>query len=396
MDLSVYGDRSPGRLLKQKSGEAAYYAFVPGPLPPNLQFDLPLVNLLAEATSALGELGGLARTLANPYLFVRPFIRREAVASSRIEGTEADINDLFVYEAGQRVMPAADVAAPKSDVREVYNYVEALDYGIRRLAEFPLSLRLMREIHERLLDGVRGKYATPGEFRTTQNWIGDPGCLLNDASYVPPPVSEMLAALSDLERYLHRDDDPYPPIVRLALIHYQLEAIHPFIDGNGRLGRLILALLLVHWGLIPQPLLYLSAFFEKRRHEYYDLLMDVSTSGAWVRWVEFFLRGVRDQSKDAINRVKMLQDLQAEWRGRVTNQKRASANLVVLVDSLFESPIVSIPQARELLGVTYQGAQLNVVKLVDHGILRQLDDRSYGKLYVADEVVSLLQDSPQQ
>ena len=285
MDISGYGDRSPGRLLKQKSGEAAYYAFVPGRLPPNLQFDLPLVNLLAEATSALGELKGLARTLVSPYLFIGPFIRREAVSSSRIEGTEADISDLYVYEAGQRIIPGTRLQSPKSDVREVYNYVEALNYGLARLAEFPLSLRLIREIHDRLLDNVRGEHATPGEFRTSQNWIGEPGCLLNEASYIPPPVYEMTEALGHLEQYLHDESDPYPPIIRLALIHYQIEAIHPFIDGNGRVGRLILSLLSVHWALIPQPLLYLSPFFEKQRKGYCDLLMAVSVRGAWLEWV---------------------------------------------------------------------------------------------------------------
>lgn len=389
MDLTVYTENAPGQLLKQGTGDAAYHAFVPNPLPPDLEFDVGLANALAEASSALGELGGLARALPNPYLFIRPFIRREAVASSRIEGTEANLSDLYIYEADQGVMSSLRPPAMASDVREVYNYVLALNYGLSRLSDLPLSSRLIREMHELLMGGVRGERETPGQFRRSQNWIGPAGCLLNEATFVPPPADEMQRALADLEQYLHSEEEPHHSLVRLAFIHYQFEAIHPFIDGNGRVGRLLLAVLAVHWGLVAQPLLYLSPYFERHRDRYYELLMGVSTRGAWREWVEFFLTAVTEESADAVRRTKALQDLQAEWRERVTT-KRASANLLRLLDGLFESPVLSIPQAQELMGMTYRGAQLNVDKLVGHGILRQIGEASYGRLFIAEGIFAVL------
>lgn len=390
MDLTTYTKQAPGRLMKQGKGDAVFHAFVPNPLPPALDFDLDLTNRLAQATGAVGELAGLARSLANPYLFVRPFIRREAVASSRIEGTQADLNDLYVFEAEQRVLPGMAQQTPASAVQEVYNYVVALDYGLERLKDFPLSLRLIREIHERLMQGVRGEHGTPGEFRRSQNWIGFDGCTLNEATYVPPPVHEMNEALGELEKYLHADGDLYHPLVRLGFIHYQFEAVHPFVDGNGRVGRLLLSLLSCHWGLIPQPLLYLSAFFERHQQLYYDSLMAVTTRGEWRAWTELFLRAVTEQAEDAISRTKRLQDLQAQWRTQMAGER--SAKPLLLLDNLFESPVLTIPQAQAMLGTTYRGALLNVQKLVEHGILRQLGDETYGKLYIADAIVAILRD----
>jgi Fic family protein len=390
VDVSAYSEQAAGRLVRQGKGDATFHAFVPTTLPPDLQFDLDLTNRLARATAVVGELAGLARTLGNPYLFVRPFIRREAVASSRIEGTQAELGELYVFEAEQRVLPGMTAPTPASAAQEVYNYVLALDYGLDRLREFPLSLRLIREVHQRLMFGVRGEHGTPGEFRRSQNWIGPEGCTLNEATYVPPPVHEMNASLSDFEQYLHADGDAYHPLVRLAFIHYQFEAIHPFVDGNGRLGRLLLSLLAVHWGLIPQPLLYLSAFFERYRQQYYDLLMSVTTRGEWRTWTEFFLQAVTDQSADAISRTKRLQDLQVQWRGRLTRER--SPKPLLLLEHLFEAPVLSIPQAQAVLGTTYRGAQLNVQKLVEHGILRPLGDATYGKLYIAEAILAVLRD----
>jgi Fic family protein len=390
MNLGAYGNLAPGRLLKQGKSDAVFHAFVPNPLPPVLDFSLNLTNRLAQATAVVGELAGLARTLGNPYLFVRPFIRREAVASSRIEGTQAELDELYVFEAEQRVLPGMAQQTPASAVREVYNYVLALDYGLERLREFPLSLRLIREIHEHLMQGVRGEHGTPGEFRRSQNWIGPERCTLNEATYVPPPVHEMNEALGELEKYLHTEHDPYHPLVRLGFIHYQFEAVHPFVDGNGRVGRLLLSLLACHWGLIPQPLLYLSAFFERHQQQYYDLLMAVTTRGEWRAWTEFFLQAVTEQANDAISRIKRLQDLQAKWRSEMAQER--SSKPLILLDNLFESPVLSIPQAQAVLGTTYRGAQLNVQKLVEHGILRQLGDETYGKLYIADAIVAIARD----
>jgi len=261
MDIERFTRSHAGRLVKVGQGEAAYFAFVPHPLPPSLSWTSDLVNHLSAADRALGELGGLGRSLPNPHLLISPFLRREAVLSSRIEGTQSDLPHLYAYEAGQLALPGFEPPPSEADVREVVNYVEALEYGLKRIQELPVSLRLLRELHECLLKGVRGETATPGEFRHTQNWIGAPGCTLNEAQFVPPPPEELLPALDAFEKYIHSEDET-PPLIRLAFLHYQFEAIHPFVDGNGRIGRLLISLLLVHWGLLPFPLLYLYGFLK--------------------------------------------------------------------------------------------------------------------------------------
>lgn len=274
-------------------------------------------------------------------------------------------------------------------MREVLNYVRALEYGLERLETLPVSKRLIRELRERLMDGVRGEHSTPGEFRRRQNWIGAPHCTLNEAEFVPPPVTEMQGALDALETYLHSEGD-YPPLVRLAFIHYQFEAIHPFVDGNGRIGRLLSSLLLVHWKLLLLPLLYLSASFEQHRQDYYDLLRAVSERGAWREWVEFFLRGVDEQAKDASVRAKRLQDLQLDWRKRLAGVR--SSLPLRLADILFESPLLTIPQAQRLLDVKYDTAHSNIGKLVDAAILQQIGKSSYGKSFVALEILEIIRE----
>jgi Fic family protein len=345
-----------------------------------------MVRLLSEADRALGELSGLGRTMPNPHLLIGPFIRREAVLSSRIEGTQTDLADLYAYEAGQLpLFPEVKPPPPEADLREVGNYVKAMEYGLERVKTLPVSLRLIRELHERLMAGVRGAHATPGEFRHSQNWIGPPGCTLNEAEFVPPPVPEMQEGLSTFEKYLHRDD-PFPPLIRLAFIHYQFEALHPFVDGNGRIGRLLVSLLMVNWNLLPLPLLYLSAFFEANRQAYYDLLFGVSARGAWLEWLRFFLQGVAEQARDAGTRAKKLQDLQGEWHRRLA-RTRSTGLLFRLVDNLFVAPVMSISQAQSFLGVTYRSAKLNVEKLAQAGILRQMGESTYGKTYLAEDIL---------
>lgn len=389
MDLERFRTSPTGRLVKVGRGEATYWAFVPHPLPPSLTLNAGVVRVLSEADRALGELAGLGHSLPNPHLFIRPFIRREAVLSSRIEGTRADVADLYAYEVQQPRLPGPATSADEADVREVANYVRALEYGLERVATLPISLRLIRELHEHLLEGVRGAYATPGEFRTRQNWIGPPESTLSTARFVPPPPPEMRESLDAFEKYLHRGND-HPPLVRLALVHYQFEAIHPFVDGNGRIGRLLLSLLLINWELLPLPLLYLSAYFEQHRQDYYDLLMAVSERGAWSEWLAFFLRGVAEQSRDTIVRARKLQDLREDWRRRLT-QARAPALLLQLADSLFEAPVLTIPQAQRILGVRhYNSAKLNVEKLVSAGVLQPLDDATYGKTFVASEIIDIV------
>ena len=294
MDPQAFKDSPAGQII---SVGGDYSAFIPRPLPPPLSWTDDLISALSEADRALGQLAGLGRLLPNPHLLIRPFLHREAVLSSRIEGTQASLSDVFAYEANQPLL----FELP-SDTREVYNYVRALEYGMERLATLPLSLRLLREIHAVLMEGVRGASQTPGQFRDRQNWIGTPGCAARDAIFVPPPVSEMMAVLGDFERYLHAESH-LPPLIRIGLIHYQFETIHPFLDGNGRIGRLLITLLLCAWDLLPQPLLYLSAYFERWRDAYIDLLYAVSQRGAWNAWLVFFLQGIAIQARDAVARA---------------------------------------------------------------------------------------------
>lgn len=385
MDPARFQDSPAGRLLKIEQGETGYWAFIPNSLPPQISLDSEFVRALSDADRALGELAGLGRAMPNPDLLIGPFLRREAVLSSRIEGTQTDMAQLYAFEAGQLSLPGMKPAPPASDTREVMSYVEAQKYGLERIKTLPVSLRLIRELHERLMRGVRGGTATPGEFRRGQNYIGSHGGAIKDATFIPPPVHEMHPALDAFEKYLH-EGNQQPPLVRLALIHYQFEAIHPFLDGNGRIGRLLISLLLVHWNLLPIPLLYLSAYFERQRQQYYDLLLAVSERGAWREWIMFFLNGVAEQTKDAIFRAKQLQDLQLKWRQRLT-KARASALSLRLADSLFESPIISIPKAQQLLNVkSYHSAKLNVEKLVKAGILRHWKEAANHRVSLSTKV----------
>jgi Fic family protein len=385
-----YRESMAGRLAQQGEGALAYWAFVPNPLPPRLELDLELVRLLSEADRALGELAGLGRALENPQLLIRPLMHREAVLSSAIEGTQTDINGLYAFEAEQLALPGIESLERNSDAHEVLNYVRALEYGIERVKSLPVSLRLVRELHDKLMNGVRGDSATPGEFRTRQNWIGRPGSVLNEANYVPPPVAEMKTALADLELFLHTADEPYPPLVRLAFVHYQFEAIHPFVDGNGRIGRLLLALLLVEWGLLPLPLLYLSGYFETDRRAYYDGLTSVSQRGAWKDWVAYFLVGVRDQSRDAVSRLRKLLELREAWRRQLSTAK-ASASALLLVDELFKSPILTIAEAtRRLAPMTGPGVRKVVQKLVAANILVREPNTSYNVTYFAPDILSII------
>ena len=378
---------TPQNVQSTRAGEASrqatgYWAYVPKPLPPELAYSQPLIKLLDEAARALGELAGLGRTLPNPWFLVQPAVRREAVLSSRIEGTISTLGDLFRYEAEPQEM------AHQADVKEVHNYVVALEHGLTRLATLPLSLRLIRELHERLMRGVRGDHALPGEFRTTQNWIGPPGAMLAEATYVPPPVPQMHDALDAFERYLHADTD-MPPLVRLAVIHVQFEMIHPFVDGNGRVRRLLIALLLVHWELLPQPLLYLSAFFDRYRDDYYRGLLDVSHRGEWERWVEFFLRGVREQARDALESARAIIDLREKYRSTLSDTRTSKITLDV-ADQLFVNPWVSAPMIRDRWKVNFRTAQRAIDDLVKLGVLTEVTGQRRHRFWRAQDIMAIL------
>lgn len=383
MDANLFLNQRAGKLISSSVASESHWAFVPNPLPPKLEFDSTLIAALSNADRALGELAGLGRMLPNPDLLVRPFLRKEAELSSKIEGTQSEIMDIYAYEAGG-YQAIRKNAPPESDVREVLNYVMAMNYGMNRLNELPMSLRLIREIHARLMYEVRGNQSNPGEFRTSQNWIGAPGTPIGEADFIPPPAPQMNEALFAFEKYIH-DGNGYPPLVRLALIHYQFEAIHPFRDGNGRIGRLILPLLMMQWGLLPAPLIYLSAFFEKRKDAYMGHLMQVSQKGAWEPWILFFLNGVTTQSQKSISVAKRFQDLQTEWRRRLTD-RRSSANLIRLVEILFDTPLITAPLIEKRLGITYPSAKSNIDKLVKAGVLSPFGPLSYGKAYIAQDI----------
>lgn len=383
MNPKDFENSSAGEAMRTVQG---YWTFIPNPLPPEIHWSPKLISAVGVAERSLGKLESLAGTLPSPQLLVRPFLHREAVLSSRIEGTRASVDDVYVYEATQ-----LSYLEPSSDVREVHNYVRAMDYVQERLSSLPISLRLIREIHSILLEEVRGEHLTPGEFRRTQNWIGSPGSTLQSARYVPPPVEGMHAALDSLEKFIHASSD-LPPLVRNALIHYQFEAIHPFLDGNGRVGRLLVILLLIEWGLLSRPWLNLSAYFESRRSTYYDCLLGVSQRGDWEIWLQFFLSGIEAQSMDAIRRISRFQALMRGYRQQL-EAERTSARLMQAVGVLFERPILSIRQLEAAMSVPYRTAQRYIEKLEGLGFVREMTGRARNRLYRADEILTILENS---
>ena len=316
-----------------------------------------------------------------PHLLIEPFVRREAVLSSRIEGTVANEEDLALFN----VDPEVENRQP--DTREVRNYVTALEYGLKRIAELPMSLPLLLELHSRLLKGVRGENKSPGEFRDRQNFIGTPGMPLKDARFVPPPVAEMHEALEAFEKFL-RAPSERPFLVDLALLHYQFEAIHPFRDGNGRVGRLLIPLLLCERGILTKPLLYLSAYLEQHRSRYMDLMLSVSQRGEWERWIEFFLNGIAEQSMDGVERATRLMALWQDYRKRLQTA-RMSVLAQNLVDELFKQPAMSVGLAQKVLGVSFASAQNNVMRLVKLGILREVTGRKRDRIFIAPKILHL-------
>ncbi|MGH9363445.1 MAG: Fic family protein [Thermoanaerobaculia bacterium] len=378
MNANDFQAPAAGRLVAAPGG---HLAFVPAPLPPPLEFSPELALLLSRADAALGELSGSGRLLPNPHLLIAPYLRREAVLSSRIEGTLTALPELLLDEAAHEGVPR-DLP---EDLREVRNYVAALEYGVQRLAELPLSLRLVRELHERLMRGVRGDRATPGEFRRTQNWIGPPGSTLATAVYVPPPPGELEATLAAWERFLH-DRGGLPDLVQCALMHEQFEAIHPFVDGNGRVGRLLIPLFLMERQRLSQPLLYLSVYLESRRGEYYEALQRVRTRGDWTGWLAFFLRGVEQTARAALVQAGELVDLREGLRERLRDKPR----LLPLVDALFENPYLKAVRAQQVLGVSNPTAQAAVRLLQERGILSEVTGRQWGRLFLARAVLAAI------
>jgi Fic family protein len=363
-----------------------YRTFIPNPLPSELKWSPRLISLLSDADRNLTRLAEIGNTFPKPHILVQPFIHQEAVLSSKIEGTRTSLEELYTFEAMNQ-----SLSSPGSDTREVHNYVRALDYGLARLKSLPVSLRLLREIHKILMEDVRGAHLTPGEFRHSQNWIGPPGSTLESATFVPPPVDEMHESLDNLEKYPHNPSD-LPPLVRLGLVHYQFEAIHPFLDGNGRIGRLLIILLLCEWNLLHQPFLYLSPYFEANQQEYYDHLLAVSQTGDWDKWLSFFLEGVRNQSLDTIARIQRLENILTKYRQMLRNERDAD-RLSHVVDYLIEQPVVTVRQVEAGIGVSdYKIAQRYVEKLEAFGIIREITRKPRNRIYLAEEIFRVIEE----
>lgn len=391
MRAEDFSDRSPGRLVPTIGGVVA---FVPDPIPKSVDLPPQSILLLTRAENAIGRLVGTTARLVNPFLIGSPLLHKEAILSSRIEGTVTTPEQLVMLEAGSKPILAG--ASPDSAAREVLNYIEAMRHGLSRLGELPMCLRLMREIHRVLLEGVRGDRDLPGEFRKSQNWIGRRGDPIERARFVPPPPPEMEKGLDDLEKYLNSSvSTDTPLLVQLALVHYQFEAIHPFRDGNGRIGRLLIPLSLCSHGRIGSPLLYLSGFFEHHRDEYMDLLLVVSQKGDWLGWVNFFLLAVYQSAEEAIRQAEGLLSLRDNYHQRF-QRARSSALLQKLIDELFQSPSITIGRAAALLKVTPAAAAYNIRKLEAAEILREATGRKRDQVFVAHEIVAFMYDTHEE
>jgi Fic family protein len=375
-----------GRYVRQPTG---YRAFIPAPLPPDppLALEGALRDKLSAADYALGRLDGAVLTLPNPDLVVFMYVRKEAVLSSQIEGTQSSLQNLLAAEA-----QLLDPDTPK-DVNEVANYVRAMNHGLTRLAELPVSVRLIRDIHTELMQGVRGGRLQPGELRTTQNWIGPGGCTLATATFVPPPPHEVPQALSDLERFLH-DGGGLPPLVQVGLAHAQFETIHPFLDGNGRIGRLLIAFLLTEKRLLAKPVLYLSHYFKQHRSEYYERLQAVRDAGDWEGWIAFFLDGVIEVSRQATHTAAAILRMREAFRARITEGLgRAAANGQRVMDRLFDHPIVTVATVREWLALTPAGANQIVARLEGIGLLREITGYARNRRFRFEPYLQLFEET---
>jgi len=377
-----------GRYVRQPSG---YRAFVPEPLPPQppVRITNELQHLLSEADRALGRLDGSIHILPDADIFVYMYVRNEAVLSSQIEGTQSSLQDLLAAEA--------KILTPNRphDTVEVINYVRAMNYGLRRLSTLPLSTRLICEIHGELLRGVRGSHLTPGELRTSQNWIGPTGCTLLEADFVPPPPSELAEALSSLERFIHFDTE-LPLLIKIGLVHAQFETIHPFQDGNGRVGRLLITFLLCQQQVLTKPVLYLSYFFKRYRQQYYDELQAVRDAGSWEKWLAFFLRGVVTVSAQATDTIQRILALREKHRQVITEHfDRAAAKGYRVLESLYRWPVVSVGDVQKLIGTAYPAANNLVARLVEYGILREFTGQARNRAFIYQSYLDLFHETEQ-
>lgn len=371
-----------GEFVSNLSGEAAYKSFRPAPLPPNpeLVIGSDMVKKLVEANKALMRLDTAAKYIPDVNLYILMYVRKEALISSQIEGTQCTLDDVLD--------PYID-SNKNFDTEAVINYISACWYAIDRLKTLPLCNRLLREIHERLLTGLRGSEKNPGEFRRSQNWIGPTNCALKDARFIPPNVDDMNDALSDLEKYINEGDD-YDPLIRIALIHYQFETIHPFSDGNGRVGRLLILLYLIEQGIISEPIIYISYFLKKNQIEYYDRITEVRQSGNYEQWVSFFLEAVSAAAIDSMTTIEELRDLHEKNIERLPKTNRKNDNVRRVFDYIEQHPIIDIRKTSEALALSYNTVSTAVNKLVQIGILKDTTNYSRNRVFVYEEYINII------
>lgn len=360
-------------------------AFIPHPLPPRpaLEISSASQRLLEQATLAVGRLDSISLLLPDPNIFLYAYVRREAVLSSQIEGTQSSLADLLLFELAEAP------GTPLDDVMEVSGYVAALEHGMARLRDgFPLSNRLLREMHQVLLARGRGSDKSPGEFRRTQNWIG--GTRPGNAHFVPPPPDQVQACMAALERFIHDEQTPYPVLITAALAHVQFETIHPFLDGNGRIGRLLIAFILHHGQLLSRPLLYLSLYFKQRRQDYYRLLDEVRTTGDWEAWIDFFLEGVVSTASNAVDTAQRLMALFKEDAARVQNGGRAAASAMRIYTVLCERPVMTLNELSAHTGLSFPTASKSINALMDLGIVRELTGGRRNRIFAYDHYLAIL------
>lgn len=383
MDRDDFDENAPDEIVPTTTETGTFSAFKPDPLPPEIDAEA-LITPLADATQALGRLHGIGPRVGSREILIQPFIRKEALESSQIEGTHATLSDIYAYEAGQETLIAED---RRQGTQEVMNYLHALTHGLEAItAGEPITVELLCAMHDRLLSGVRGDEANPGELRTSQNFIGSTPHI-QDARYVPPPPNYLNDLLGDLVTYANGTTDLHP-LLRIGLVHYQFETIHPFLDGNGRLGRLLISLLLQRDDLLPEPYLYLSSYFNARRSDYVDHLLRVSQRGEWDDWLRFFLRGVQAQADEAHQRANLLVDLREDYQQRY--QRERSGNILELVMRLFEDPYLDVNAAADWLDVEYSTANRLVGRLEDDGVLEELTGKDRNRFYRATEVFEII------
>lgn len=378
-------NRETGQYITSTTGEESYQAFLPAPLPPDppLALDGELLQWLEKANRAIGRLDGISDVLPDSHLFLYQYVRKEALLSSQIEGTQSSFSDLLLFEMDE--VPGV----PLDDAREVSNYIAAMNHGLKRLGEgFPLSLRLLREIHAILLKDGRGAHKQPGEFRLSQNWLG--GSRPGNAVFVPPPPERLMECLDPFERFLHDEKGATPVLLKASLAHVQFETIHPFLDGNGRLGRLLITFILVNEGVLHGPLLYLSLYFKTHRAEYYDHLQRVRQQGAWEDWLRFFLQGVHETAQQAVETARTVLELFERDRERIRGLGRIAGSCLQLHHRLQQKAIVNIPDSARALDINRTTISNCIRRLQELGIVREITGQRRNRLFVYDRYVQIL------